>query len=286
MTHMHNNPYAISWREATSSIRGLQRFRQLARYVVLSAASVMKTSNQTNSLRLLYCHYVFDDQIMEFDSLLTQLQRIGEFIDTDTCIEILDGKKELTKNYFHISFDDGFRNIYTNAFPILKKHNIPAIFFVPSSIISASYDVVSNFCLNTTNYNGVIEIASWGELKELKISGIDIGSHTRTHARFSEISGYPAKLRDEIIGSKHELEDRLGEECKYISWPYGTLNDADSKSLEMVKQAGYAACFGAYRGQVIHGRTDRFSIPRHHFEPQWPWLHIKYFALGGRENNN
>ena len=90
-------------------------------------------------------------------------------------------------------------------------------------------------------------------------------------------------MEDEIIGSKKELEANLDCECRYISFPYGRLSDADDASLKMVKNAGYTACFGAYRGTVRPGSTDIFSIPRHYFEVQWPIPHIKYFALGNME---
>ncbi len=90
-------------------------------------------------------------------------------------------------------------------------------------------------------------------------------------------------IKDEILGSKQEIERHLGLECKYISWPYGRLDDTDEESLEMVKNAGYHACFGAFRGTVVPENTDLFSIPRHHFEVQWPISHIEYFLRGNME---
>ena len=72
----------------------------------------------------------------------------------------------------------------------------------------------------------------------------------------------------------------LGVECKYISWPYGRITDVDKASLGMMKNAGYQACFGAFRGSVIPKATDMFSIPRSHFEVHWPISHVKYFARG------
>lgn len=242
-----------------------------------------KKNKEENFLRLIYCHYVFDDQKEEFEYLIKNLLEIGEFVDTDTCIEMLKGNQEIDKKYFHISFDDGFKNIYTNAFPILKKYNIPAIFFVPSSLVEATYEETSHYCLDTTCYSGIIEMVTWNDLKEMQKSNIEIGSHTKTHARFSEISKSSKMLTDEIAGSKKELEDKLGVECKYISWPYGEIKDADQVSLEMTKEAGYKACFGAYRGKIIPGTTDMFSIPRHHFEVQWPLSHTLFFAKGGNE---
>jgi hypothetical protein len=90
-------------------------------------------------------------------------------------------------------------------------------------------------------------------------------------------------LDDEIGGSKKQIEEELGQECRYISWPYGRLSDADNESLKAVERAGYEACFGAYRGTVRPGETDLFSIPRHHFEVQWPVSHVLYFARGNME---
>ena len=92
-------------------------------------------------------------------------------------------------------------------------------------------------------------------------------------------------MEDEIFGSKADIERQLGMPCPYISWPYGRLSDADDRSLAMVREAGYEACFGAWRGQVLPGHTDQFSIPRHHFEPQWPLSHVRYFASGAREES-
>jgi peptidoglycan/xylan/chitin deacetylase (PgdA/CDA1 family) len=226
---------------------------------------------------------VFDDQRSDFERLILKLKKTGQFIDTGTCIQMLQGEKEIDRRYYHLSFDDGFRNIFTNALPILRKHEVPAILFVPSSLIESSWDKTQTYCLETTRYNSVIEMLRWDDLKEIVSLGYEIGSHTRTHARFSEISHNAALLEDELFGSKKELETNLGEECKYISWPYGRLTDADGVSLKTAKRAGYRACFGAYRGSIVPGQTDVFSIPRHHFEVQWPISHVEYFARGNME---
>jgi len=196
---------------------------------------------------------------------------------------MLKGETPIDRRYYHLSFDDGFRNNFINALPILRKYNVPAIFFVPSSLIEASWKATENYCLNTTRYQAVIEMLKWDDLRDMISNGYQIGSHTKTHARFSAISNAPLVLEDEILGSKRELEDKLNFECKYISWPFGRLTDADGESLIAVKNAGYTACFGAFRGTVLPGSTDIFRIPRHHFEAQWPISHIKYFARGNME---
>jgi hypothetical protein len=276
--------YATRWKQAAPrpfSLKG--KVRLLLRNRILSVSSIINKKQEENYLRCLYCHYVFDDQKEDFDRLILRIKNVGQFIDTTTCLQMLQGNKKIDQKYFHLSFDDGFKNHLTNAIPVLQKHKIPAIFFVPSSLIGANWDLTRKYCMETMHYREVIEMLSWNEIREMISLGFEIGSHTRTHARFSAISRNRLLMEDEILGSKKELEANIGRECKFISWPYGKLLDADNKSLEMVKAAGYNACFGAYRGSIHPMETDIFRIPRHEFEVQWPTSHIMYFVRGNME---
>lgn len=274
----HDQNYIVNWKQAAPAPRRSVGGRFL-RSVLLTTLATLKRSSQNKCLRAIYCHYVFDDQKERFEEILTELSKIGTFVDTDTCLDMLSGKKEIDGSYLHLSFDDGFRNIFTNAVPILKRHKVPAIFFVPSSLIEANWARTKKYC-EVVRMTGVTELVRWDDLKEMTALGFEIGSHTRTHARFSTISKDPSQLESEIVGSKHDLEAHLDKECKYISWPFGEIRDADVVSLMMAKKAGYRACFGAYRGEIKPKTTNRFSIPRHHFEVQSPLSHIKGFARG------
>lgn len=256
----------------------------VARDIALRVLSPLKKNTARPVVRLFYCHYVFDDQIHEFERKILFLKSQGRFATDNEIIDIIDREVPVTENTFHISFDDGFRNIIKNALPVLIKHHIPSTFFVPTAIIGADHDTIRDYCITTTNYPRVIEMASWDDLKMASDNGMSIASHTRTHTRFSQMSGDISRMEDEIGGSKEELERNLGKACRHISWPYGRLSDADEMSLGFVKSAGYSSCFGAYRGQVTPGQTSPFSIPRHHFEPQWPHSHFTYFAKGGKEH--
>ncbi|HEY7547206.1 MAG TPA: polysaccharide deacetylase family protein, partial [Blastocatellia bacterium] len=167
--------------------------------------------------------------------------------------------------------------------PVMRDLSVPALIFVPTSIIGADYQSSKEFS-RRLKYAGILEMMTWDDLRELRSQGFDIGSHTRTHRRLSELNADESLLREEIIGSKLDLEDNLGAECKYISWPYGRRVDVDDASLRLIRQSGYTACFGAFRGGIYEDRRpDSFSVPRHHFEVQWPMRHINYFARGGRE---
>ncbi len=275
--------YVTEWKAMNEGLAS-GGLRGLLRHGVLSTLALASKPQSGPSLRLLYCHYVFNDQVADFEAKIKYLTSIGSFLTADEVLAVIRGENPLDKCYFHLSFDDGFRNIITNARPILCELGVPATFFVPTSIISADDESVRHYCLNVTNYSGVIEMATWDDLAKAQDQGLAIASHTRTHARFSEISGSAAKLEDEIFGSKADLEKHLGRPCPYISWPFGNIKDTDASSLDCVKRAGYEACFGAFRGRIDPGKTDPYYIPRNHFKAQWPLGHLKYFAHGAKEN--
>ena len=270
--------YAVNWRQAVPSPVG-SFARRLLRSVTLTTLAEIQKASSRNFLRAIYCHYVFDDQREQFEEIITELKKIGTFVDTDTCLEMIAGKHEIDGRYLHLSFDDGFRNIFKNAAPILQRQQVPAAFFVPTSLMEANWQQTADYC-QLVHMTGVTEMVNWEELQEMSRMGFEIGSHTRTHARFSAISQNPALLEAEILGSKHDLENRLGKECKYIAWPFGEQSDADKLSLQMTQQAGYRGCFSAVRGTINPQTTNLFQIPRHHFEAESPLTHIKGFARG------
>lgn len=243
------------------------------RHVVVSSLFVVDRINEKKFARGLYCHDVPNDHKNRFHRIIKEITGMGDFVDTNTFLDFISGKRSIDGRYFHLSFDDGLRSIYTNAFPVLKRLKIPAVFFVVTTKVRSNAEEVG-------------DTASWLELSEMAEFGIDIGAHTRTHPKLSDISNDREKLESEIVGSKQDIEQALERECRYIAWPYGRPADVDKKALECIKRAKYRACFGAYRGSVHPEKTDRFTIPRHHFETHWPIHHIKYFAKGKFEQSH
>lgn len=258
------------------------RTRQLIRNTTLTLLSSVTPKPKTNFLRCLYCHHVFDDQVADFHAALITLQQLGTFINTDSCIDMLEGKTDINDRLFHLSFDDGFKNILTNAAPVLNELNIPALNFIPSALMGADWRTTKIHCEKTTHFHGVIEMLDWSDLRTLQSMNIHTAAHTRNHVQLSAITD-PNILKNEICGAKQDIENNLQVPCQYISWPYGKNNDISPQALTIIQQAGYRACFSAIRGTVIPRQTDIFQIPRHHIEPHWPINQVKYFALGNME---
>jgi len=100
-------------------------------------------------------------------------------------------------------------------------------------------------------------------LEELAVLGdgglVAIGAHTVTHPALSALP--PARQREEIAGSKAELEAALGRPVSSFSYPYGTLADFDGTAVSLVKAAGFESASANIPGRV-GPTTDPFRIPR------------------------
>lgn len=128
-----------------------------------------------------------------------------------------------------ITFDDGLRDFYTNAFPILDKFGFKATVFVVSGLIDKTF-LTGHDCLGAQ------------EIKELASKGIEFGSHTVNHPQLKELS------RNEIIyelgKSKQMIESITGCSVPLFSYPYRFPEDASifTKTLSMLLiDQGYSA---------------------------------------------
>lgn len=145
-----------------------------------------------------------------------------------------------------VTFDDAYRSVYDNARPVLESLGVPATVFVPTALVGSERPMAwpgTDRWLGSP-YEGELMPMSWDELGELAELGWELGSHTRTHPRLPTI---PAEaLREELEGSRSDLEQRIGISCETIAYPYG---DYDAAVVAASRQAGFKAG-GALAGRV------------------------------------
>lgn len=123
-----------------------------------------------------------------------------------------------------ISFDDGWRDQFEYAFPILKKYGYTATFFV------------------FTNPIGRKGFVTWDDLRLMHDAGMTIGSHSLSHPFLTKVAE-PAALWSEIYNSKEKIEKNLGITVSEFAYPFGQYN---SDIVALVKKAGYASARGDY----------------------------------------
>lgn len=159
-------------------------------------------------------------------------------ISLDKLVSWVEQKERLTDKGLIITFDDGHVSNYTKAYPILKKHNFTATFFITAGLIGSD------------------NMLSWEQIIKMRNNGMDIGSHTLTHPCPTDLT--IEELRHELEHSKKMLEEHLGAEVKYVSSPTGFFNPA---MVHLAKELDYKAlCIG--KVGINHISSDLFSLRR------------------------
>lgn len=137
----------------------------------------------------------------------------------DDIFNYIGGKKELPERTVHLTFDDGYRDNYSEAFPILKKFNFKATVFLITSRV------------------GMLGYLNWQQIKEMESSGIfSFESHSHTHPRHSTTQPTKEELVNDLLISKKIIKENLKKETKHFCYPYGEYDDLYVSAL---KEAGF-----------------------------------------------
>jgi peptidoglycan/xylan/chitin deacetylase (PgdA/CDA1 family) len=149
-----------------------------------------------------------------------------------------------------VTLDDGYRCTHEVALPILERNGVPATVFVVAGRVGKRNDWVHTKKLPQR------ELLGWDDLREMRIRGISLGSHTLTHPRLPELSS--GELSRELEESRKVLEDGLGHPVTHFAYPFGQFNESVRSATE---RAGYRTACSAQTGFNRPG-VDRFALRR------------------------
>ena len=138
-----------------------------------------------------------------------------------------------------LTFDDGWKNQYDYAFPILKKFGYSASFFIISGYPDGNYHAYM----------------TWDDIKALDAAGMEIGSHTVHHVNLAKTSD-ASKIKSEIVDSKAEIEKKIGHTIQTFVYPEYGQNAAVQL---VVKDAGYVAARGGWT-KTKNGKDTIFVL--------------------------
>ncbi len=159
-------------------------------------------------------------------------------ISLDEFIQLKQQNAKFAHDTVVITFDDGKRDNYSEAFPVLKKYDMPVTIFV------------------ITQWVGHNAFLTWDQIREMSESGIDFGSHTQHHIYLPDVDA--ATIMAEALGSKKDLEKHLGKAARHFCYPSGGFT-AEAKQL--VRQAGYISALTTNRGYARLNK-DLYELKR------------------------
>ena len=234
-------------------LHGKKNVSQPTKPVETTAKAQTATISQSMRVPILLYHYVENvtderDTIRKslsiyphiFEEQIKTLLNGGyTFITAAQLGDAMDGKTVLPKKPIILTFDDGYRDFYTDVFPLLKKHHAQATVYI-----------VVNF-LDKPNY------MFSSQVKEVAQSGlVEIGSHTLYHPNLKTQS--QERIEEEVIESKKMLEEKFNIPVVSFAYPYGAFNQ---RAIEAVKKAGYTTAVSTFPGIVIN-QENRYAVFR------------------------
>ncbi len=195
--------------------------------------------------------------------------------------DIVDRQSWWPKKRVHISFDDGLRDIYTHAYPILKKYHIPFTIYLSTDFPNGKADIwwlqLEQCCTPNESvalmeriYSASAPMAQtmhdlthtqadaalcarlalqWEDLRTMVKEGLcTIGTHSVSHVGLNRLSA--EQMEYELVASREEVRKQLGVTPIHMSYPHSMWNEA---VMQAVQKAGYKSAALGYGGAVHRG---------------------------------
>jgi peptidoglycan/xylan/chitin deacetylase (PgdA/CDA1 family) len=180
-----------------------------------------------------------------------------------------------------VTFDDGYADNCQQALPLLIREQIPCTYFVASRHILDGQPFAHDVALGRALTPNTPE-----QIRSLAAAGIEIGAHTRHHADLGKITD-EYELHDELVGSKHDLEEITGKPVRYFAFPFGQHKNLNPDAFAMAKDAGFEGVCSAYGGYNFAG-DDPFHLQRIHVDDDlirlknWVTVDARKLAMADR----
>lgn len=206
--------------------------------------------SKVHGLVLMY-HYVTDEHVNTmpscvhsptvFEGTLKRLISEGyEFVSVKEMLDIINNKED--RKFAVVTFDDIMDDVYENAYPILRKMQIPFTLFVASGLIDKQGYVTS------------------AHLKEMDCDGLcTVGAHTVNHVSLRKTDNSLLEIKD----SKKQLEALLGHKIEYMAYPYGWHCDVSHEVMKQAQAVGFQCAFGTIQSPISETSSKNlYYLPR------------------------
>ena len=190
-----------------------------------------------------------------FKKQIGYLQSRGEIISIDTASKMIEEKISLTKQYFVITFDDGYKNFYLNALPILENHNAPAIIYINTSFIEHPEMIPID---PRVGFTKKMHPMNWKIINKIKDNSlITIGCHGHLHKELPTISS--ANIEKDIKKSLSIFQAKLGIQPEHFCYPRGMSNQ---RVENLIASFFISSVITSFHGKPLECIKNNYAIER------------------------
>ncbi|KPK42625.1 MAG: hypothetical protein AMJ78_01745 [Omnitrophica WOR_2 bacterium SM23_29] len=169
----------------------------------------------------------------------------------DKHLEVISGNK----NRIDITFDDGYSNNFTDTFPLLKKYNLSATFFLVTDFVDGK---IKSEVLGGKDFKE--RPLRWDEIKIMDRAGMRFGSHSKTHKFLTRVS--EEQLKSELSDSKSRIEQVLGHQIDSFAYPFGDVDSFNGGIKAVLKESNYNYAYTNIMGSNSAEHSDEFALRR------------------------
>jgi peptidoglycan/xylan/chitin deacetylase (PgdA/CDA1 family) len=271
---------------------------RLDRFATLYLAQPLFTAgcrSETNHLPILMYHSISDtpeENVLPyyrtvtppeiFNSQMRSLREAGwRGVTLAEGLQRLRSGFQVNEKIVAITFDDGFEDFYTEAYPSIDENGFSATMYLPTAFIADSPKTFKNHrCL------------TWRQVCELHAKGIEFGSHTVNHPKLWDLD-WP-EITTELRDSKTAIEDHLSASVPSFAYPYAFPQQDrafTARFREELQKSGYENCATTAIGRVTVGDDpytltrlpanccDDFALLRAKLEGAYNWVGIPQLFL-------
>lgn len=230
--------------------RRFNPFRNFAKACVLSFAFILTRFIRRKGAVVLMYHAIdrsgwkLSVTPEMFERQMRYLARKGWVVPLTDVVSYAKDEKKLPAHAVAVSFDDGYRDVLTMVLPILERYRIPATVFIPSDF-SAKTDPQGRERLTESDVRKLVQSPL-----------ITVGSHAKTHRKFTEL--LPKEMQLEAEESADALARIVGERPHFFAYPFGARS---ANAEQIIKDAGYEAALGISEG-MVHQGDNLFCLKR------------------------
>ena len=136
-----------------------------------------------------------------------------------------------------LSFDDGYENVFCNAYPVLERYRFPAVLFLVPNLIGSQN--MFPWDSGKEQYHDELLPLNWEQVGAMRKGMIEFGSHTLNHPHLARLTA--PEVEREVVESRARLQERLGIPIETFAYPGGIRRYADfsDETREALLRAGY-----------------------------------------------